>query len=105
MSIFSVYPPELSAEESKAIRQRRKWRECAPDPCEPDANPAAAANELPKDTIGLGLSGGGIRSATFNLGVLQALAKRRLLREVDVLSTISGGGYIGSFVGRFFDRL
>lgn len=45
---------------------------------------------------GLALSGGGIRSATFNLGVVQALAKRGLLGKIDYLSTVSGGGYIGS---------
>lgn len=45
---------------------------------------------------GLSLSGGGIRSATFNLGVLQVFAKRGLLRWFDYLSTVSGGGYIGS---------
>ena len=46
--------------------------------------------------IGLALSGGGIRSAAFNLGVLQALAHRDVLPRVDYLSTVSGGGYIGS---------
>ncbi len=46
--------------------------------------------------IGLTLSGGGIRSATFNLGVLQALARLGILPYVDYLSTVSGGGYIGS---------
>jgi hypothetical protein len=46
--------------------------------------------------IGLAFSGGGIRSATFNLGVLQALDKKGLLRYCDYLSTVSGGGYIGS---------
>ena len=45
---------------------------------------------------GLSLSGGGIRSAVFNLGVLQALAKKGLLQKIDYLSTVSGGGYIGS---------
>jgi hypothetical protein len=44
---------------------------------------------------GLALSGGGIRSATFCLGVLQALAKYDLLKRFDYLSTVSGGGYIG----------
>jgi hypothetical protein len=44
------------------------------------------------------LSGGGIRSATFGLGVLQGLAKRDLLGEFDYLSTVSGGGYIGSWL-------
>jgi hypothetical protein len=46
--------------------------------------------------IGLALSGGGIRSATFNLGVLQALARLDILRRFDYLSTVSGGGYIGA---------
>ena len=46
--------------------------------------------------FGLALSGGGIRSASFALGVLQSLAKSGLLSHVDYLSTVSGGGYIGS---------
>lgn len=46
--------------------------------------------------VGLALSGGGIRSATFNLGVIQGLAKRGILKHIDYLSTVSGGGYIGS---------
>jgi len=48
--------------------------------------------------IGLAFSGGGIRSATFNLGILQALAETELLHKVDYLSTVSGGGYIGSWL-------
>jgi len=46
--------------------------------------------------VGLAISGGGIRSASFGLGFLQALAKYELLKKVDYLSTVSGGGYIGS---------
>lgn len=52
--------------------------------------------------MGLALSGGGIRSATFSLGVLQALAQaqtrdeKSILEKMDYLSTVSGGGYIGS---------
>ena len=53
--------------------------------------------KLPDDLIGLAFSGGGIRSATFNLGVLQALANANLLKKIDYLSTVSGGGYVGSF--------
>uniref|UniRef100_UPI0025F89493 patatin-like phospholipase family protein n=1 Tax=Thiocapsa sp. TaxID=2024551 RepID=UPI0025F89493 len=45
--------------------------------------------------VGLALSGGGIRSATFALGAMQALAARGLLEKFDYLSTVSGGGYIG----------
>jgi hypothetical protein len=48
--------------------------------------------------IGLAFSGGGIRSATFNLGVLEALKDNDLLRFVDYLSTVSGGGYIGGWL-------
>ncbi|MFN0193462.1 MAG: patatin-like phospholipase family protein [Aestuariivirga sp.] len=47
-------------------------------------------------SIGLALSGGGIRSATVSLGVMQKLAGDGLLKHVDYLSTVSGGGYIGS---------
>jgi predicted acylesterase/phospholipase RssA len=60
----------------------------------PDAIPSHAKHSL----IGLAFSGGGIRSATFNLGVLQALAKAKILRGFDYLSTVSGGGYIGSWL-------
>jgi hypothetical protein len=52
------------------------------------------------DTLGLAISGGGIRSATFALGVIQALAEERMLRYVDYLSTVSGGGYIGSWLSK-----
>jgi hypothetical protein len=45
---------------------------------------------------GIGLSGGGIRSATFCLGVLQALAEKDLLRRFDYISSVSGGGYIAT---------
>lgn len=50
------------------------------------------------DRSALCFSGGGIRSATFNLGVIQALAKLNLLDKFDYLSTVSGGGYIGSWL-------
>ena len=53
---------------------------------------------------GLSLSGGGIRSAIFNLGVLQALAKNGLLQKIDYLSTVSGGGYIGSSLTWFLSE-
>ncbi len=50
------------------------------------------------------LSGGGIRSATFALGVIQGLAKRRMLTQFDYLSTVSGGGYIGSWLSSWVRR-
>ncbi|MCH8063155.1 MAG: patatin-like phospholipase family protein, partial [Chloroflexi bacterium] len=58
-----------------------------PSPGHPDPR-----NEL----VGIAMSGGGMRSATYNLGVAQALARDGLLKEVDYMSTVSGGGYFGS---------
>ncbi len=60
--------------------------------------------------VGLALSGGGIRSAAFSLGVLQSMHQTKiagagqaagaepqsLVDRADYLSTVSGGGYIGS---------
>ena len=50
------------------------------------------------NATGMCLSGGGIRSATFNLGVLQGLAQLNLLSRFDYLSSVSGGGYIHQFL-------
>src|SRR5512139_1548247 len=90
----TAYPSELARFEDALVRQRREA--CGLDPDAP--------------RIGFGLSGGGIRSATFCLGVFQALAKANtgkpggLLGRIDFLSTVSGGGYFGSFLGRLFSR-
>lgn len=54
--------------------------------------------------MGLCFSGGGIRSATFNLGILQALAELNLLRCFDYLSTVSGGGYIHQWFAAWSTR-
>lgn len=66
------------------------------------------------------LSGGGIRSAAYSLGVLQALARFRsggsgpsykdpekasVLEQFDYLSTVSGGGYIGSWLTAWTQRV
>jgi len=57
-----------------------------------------------ENLTGLALSGGGIRSASFALGVLQAMAYKGWLKNVDVLSTVSGGGYIGSSISWLLSR-
>lgn len=49
-------------------------------------------------TVGIAFSGGGIRSATFGLGVMEALKEQGVLKQADYLSTVSGGGYIGSWL-------
>ncbi|HTE01465.1 MAG TPA: patatin-like phospholipase family protein [Mucilaginibacter sp.] len=56
------------------------------------------------DLHGLALSGGGIRSATFSLGVLQKLAEENKLSRFDYLSTVSGGGYIGTWLASWIKR-
>lgn len=56
------------------------------------------------DLSALCLSGGGIRSAAFALGVVQGLTKRDLLQRFDYLSTVSGGGYLGSFLTAWVQR-
>lgn len=55
-----------------------------------------------KQRIGLALPGGGIRSATFSLGVLQVLSRQGMIPHVDYLSTVSGGSYIGAFFGALY---
>jgi hypothetical protein len=75
-----------------------------------------ALNEL--NSAALCLSGGGIRSASFALGVIQALATHpraeggasvqkpedSLLSKFHYLSTVSGGGYIGSWLSSWVTR-
>lgn len=86
----------LYRNELKSITQRRQ------------AMDGAVAGGAAQQTWGLALSGGGIRSATYSLGVLQALARakdstaRPLLSRFDYLSTVSGGGYSGAFLSALF---
>lgn len=48
--------------------------------------------------IGLALSGGGIRSAAFSIGVLKGLHEAEVLEHIGYLSTVSGGGYAGAWL-------
>jgi hypothetical protein len=89
----------------------------APAPTPSASSPSVAAAptaEKPRDSYawsrdtgrlsGLCFSGGGIRSATFNLGVLQGLANKDLLRRFDYLSSVSGGGYIHQWLAAWVKR-
>ena len=96
--------------EIEAQRARREFREVSgptggnagsrnpPVDCGPSWSQRATTSDQPRNLIGLTFSGGGIRSATFNLGVLEGLQEFDLLRYVDYLSTVSGGGFIGSWL-------
>ncbi|MDQ6995833.1 MAG: patatin-like phospholipase family protein [Mariprofundus sp.] len=59
-------------------------------------DPDNRSKDREKHLFGLAFSGGGIRSATFSLGVMQALAEKGWLNKIHYLSTVSGGSYIGS---------
>jgi hypothetical protein len=60
------------------------------------------ADQSPGDNlVGLALSGGGIRSAAFSLGVVHALGHRGVMPFIDYLSTVSGGGYAGAFLSSY----
>ena len=82
---------DINRAEAHAIRDRRK---------NVGASRQVADDETPHDAFGLAFSGGGIRSASFALGVAQALGEKGLLKEADYVSTVSGGGYTGSFITR-----
>ncbi len=60
----------------------------------------AAGVGTDEPTVGVALSGGSIRSATFALGVLQTLGWKGVFRLADHLCTVSGGGYIGACSAR-----
>ena len=99
------YTPDFQkviTEENNYIVQRRKEAEItstnwiAFTRCLTKLGSNMPNDNLEKGSIGLALSGGGIRSATFNLGLLQSLSKCNILKLCDYLSTVSGGGYIGS---------
>ena len=94
------YPAALAQEEIRALKESRQLRA----KLEGGPQPIQDTSALPRDGVGAALSGGGIRSATFCLGLFQGLARDRLLRRIDFLSTVSGGGYFGSFLGRMFTR-
>ncbi len=94
-------------QEAHAIQEQRRARRNQPpsgDGSVPEAFVEPYWRErhrngfLVRRQVGLSLSGGGIRSATFGLGVLQGLQELELLNRVDYLSTVSGGGYIGSWL-------
>jgi Patatin-like phospholipase len=64
----------------------------------------AAVARLAPPLAALCLSGGGIRSASFALGIVQGLSRAGLLEQFDYLSTVSGGGYTGGWLIAWIHR-
>ncbi len=104
-SVERPYPGRWpkTKQEAAEFRERLATAKGTSEP-DRDEGPTSIEQANHLGLFGLAFSGGGIRSATFNLGVLQGLAKRRLLRKFDYLSTISGGGYIGSWLVAWIRR-
>jgi len=96
------YTPSQWLLEHELAQVDERRRNIGSDPVSPtgSAYDRAAASGL----MGLCFSGGGIRSATFNLGILQGLAELKLLRSFDYLSTVSGGGYIHQWFAAWVKR-
>jgi hypothetical protein len=97
LAAFSTERPASEvkpADVAQSITQLPPGAENPPPKPPPDAYQVAAELRL----SGMCFSGGGIRSATFNLGVLQGLAAHGKLGCFDYLSTVSGGGYIHQFL-------
>jgi hypothetical protein len=110
LSLLANYTPSrwLVEREIDEIRTRRSL----------DGRPVDEAVDGKKDpyrwmhenrVTGLCFSGGGIRSATFNLGLLQGMAEQRVqgtpvLQKFDYLSTVSGGGYIHEWLAAWTKR-
>lgn len=54
----------------------------------------------PNEKVGLALSGGGIRSACFSLGIVSSMLKHGCWSDVDYVSSVSGGGYTAAALTR-----
>ena len=94
---------EVHAAELDAIHKSREELEQGPEKIAAKSGNAVVRAHQAR-LLGLALSGGGIRSATFNLGILQTIARLKLLRRLDYLSTVSGGGYIGGWLHAWVKR-
>jgi len=84
--LHEVFPREL-----EEIRRRRM--QLGADETSLEGTPSADLG-----LVGLSISGGGIRSASFSLGIVQTLADMHVLERVDYLSSVSGGGYTGACI-------
>jgi len=87
---------DLKAEDARAIQEEAQQQHLR--------DIWAAVHQLGEKRAALCISGGGIRSATFALGVLQGLARFGLLGKFHYLSTVSGGGYIGGWLAAWIYR-
>ncbi|QQN65263.1 patatin-like phospholipase family protein [Bradyrhizobium diazoefficiens] len=102
-SFNDVFSEELDAVK---VRRARLGVDGVNGACCSTAAPSQPVNQRAHslELSALCLSGGGIRSAAFALGIVQALATRGVLPKFDYLSTVSGGGYTGAFLTTWVHR-
>lgn len=87
---MAVYKKQASAKSSTGTMDFRQVHE------QERSCLSLSADLKTPDGVGLALSGGGIRSASFSLGVLQVLLNEDLFKRIDYVATVSGGGYLGA---------
>ena len=97
---------EVLAEEYQALRSGSSYAPSDSKASEPArlADLFHKVHRQSKPFSALCISGGGIRSATFALGALQSMADHGFLTDFDYLSTVSGGGYAGSWLTAWIQR-
>jgi len=102
-SVPDLPPPDTRAFAIKEViaREGQQIRAlCAKRSVRDRLNPIIAPNQKrPSEShaperFGVAFSGGGIRSAAVNLGLIQAMARSGFLRQAHYISGVSGGGYI-----------
>lgn len=90
---------EINRKERESVTVRRKiFRKSNTKYSGLTSDPDDAPQGEVHNAIGLALSGGGIRSATFCSRIVQYLVLKRLFSQFDYLSMVSGGGYFGGFL-------
>lgn len=85
---------EVVAKEDEYLKAKRTYQKGEP----------IDEQELDETRFGIALSGGGIRSATINMGLLRTLNQFKILQKADYLSTVSGGGYTASYVQSYLKK-
>jgi len=100
----SIVPEsEVFAAELEEVQRRRK-KVAVENGSEESQEASAESADLRNNLIGLALSGGGIRSAAFNLGLIQAFHRTGLLRVIDYVSSVSGGSYVNAALAQSISR-
>jgi hypothetical protein len=97
VALVDRVPAEAMWEEYKGRRSRLRWWLLGEREEPPVSMLGPVADPDPDDDrFGICCSGGGIRSASFNLGALQAIQDERQLQKTRFLSAVSGGSYIAA---------